>query len=341
MTEPTITAPRTGKELLRATEPFAAEIRHKSWLQLAGFSFLLVAALTGAAAAPWWWLQLALGLFGALMMVSVFVLYHDYMHGSILRRSRLAEIVFFLVGSLLLVPPRSWRHSHNYHHGKIGELHSSSVGSFPILTTAMWSRATTLQRLGYRIARHPLTIASAYLTVFFFSVCLQPLLQSPRHNWDSAVALALHGSAIAALSIFAGPTALLFAFFLPLVVASALGAYLFYAQHNYEGVRILPSEQWSYHEASLESSSFLRLGAVMRWVTRNIGFHHVHHLNSRIPSYRLPEAMAAIPELQNPVVTTLHPRDVRACLRLKLWDEDSQRMVGFREARVLARRAAG
>jgi omega-6 fatty acid desaturase (delta-12 desaturase) len=97
-------------------------------------------------------------------------------------------------------------------------------------------------------------------------------------------------------------------------------------------MHILPSDAWSYSRAALESSSYMRLNKVMQWFTGNIGFHHIHHLNVRIPFYRLPEVMAAIPELQSPVTTTLSLRDIRDCFRCALWDENRQRVVSYREA---------
>src|SRR5471030_3184003 len=108
---------------------------------------------------------------------------------------------------------------------------------------------------------------------------------------------------------------------LPMAVAAAMGGYVFYAQHSFPGIRILPDEEWTHYRAALVSSSYLRLGPVLRWFTGNIGFHHVHHLNSLIPFYLLPQAMAAVPELQHPTVTTLKPRDIMACFRANLWDE--------------------
>jgi omega-6 fatty acid desaturase (delta-12 desaturase) len=109
----------------------------------------------------------------------------------------------------------------------------------------------------------------------------------------------------------------------------AFGAYLFYAQHNFPAVELRDEAEWSYVHAALHSSSFIRMGRLMRWFTGNIGYHHVHHLNARIPFYRLPEAMAGIAELQSPRDTSLALRDVAACLRLKLWDRDQNRLVPF------------
>ena len=334
-----VEAPRTeraGRDLLEATSAFAQESRAKSWRHLITSSSLLVASLVLAALAPWWPLQLLASLIGALFMVRTFIMCHDFMHGTILRGSRLAKVLVYPLAILVLTPPRSWRHSHNFHHGHVGKVIGSDTGSFPILTTEMWEQASPSERLIYRISRHPLSIAFAYVTVFFFNVCLLTLLKDPRKYWDSGVALATHVAIITTLSIFGGGSMLLFAFLIPVVVASALGAYLFYAQHNFVGMRIVAPEKWAYSRAALVSSSYMKLGPIMRHFTANIGYHHVHHLNPMIPFYRLPEAMAAIPELHDPVVTTLHPRDVLACLRLKLWDPASERMLSFRDARRLA-----
>ena len=128
---------------------------------------------------------------------------------------------------------------------------------------------------------------------------------------------------------------------IPSLSASALGAYLFYCQHNFVGARYLQPADWEYTATAVHSSSFLRTGRVLGWFTANIGYHHVHHANPGIPFYRLPEAMQAIAALQNPRVTTLHPREIARCLSLKLWDEERGRMVSFREYRADRRARSG
>ena len=102
---------------------------------------------------------------------------------------------------------------------------------------------------------------------------------------------------------------------------------MFYAQHNFPGVTFVGNEEWTYEGAALDSSSYMKLNPLMHWVTANIGYHHIHHMNSRIPFYRLPEVMAAIPELQTAKTTSLKPKDVLACLRLKVWDFEKQKMI--------------
>ena len=116
----------------------------------------------------------------------------------------------------------------------------------------------------------------------------------------------------------------------PLFVGSGMGSYLFYAQHNFPGAKMCSPSEWSHVDAALVSSSYMPMNPVMHWFTGNIGYHHVHHLNAKIPFYRLPEAMAGIEELQSPPTTSLYPRDVLACLRLKLWNEEEERFVSFK-----------
>ena len=110
-----------------------------------------------------------------------------------------------------------------------------------------------------------------------------------------------------------------------------LGAYLFYAQHNFPGVKFRSNIEWCYENAALESSSYMAMNPFMQWATANIGFHHVHHINSKIPFYRLPEAMAKIPELQTASITRLTPKEIIRCLRLKLWDAGKNKMIGLAE----------
>lgn len=334
MSEPLPVEPldRADRALHEATRPFAQQLPARSWLHAASTFGLLACALTAAALAPWWPLRLTASILGALLLVRVFILYHDFMHGSILRGSKVARALFYVYAAVNLTPPRSWRDSHNFHHANVGRIAGSNVGAFPLMTVEMWRQASSAQRLKYRLIRHPLTILFAYVTIFMSSVTLLPLLRRPARYWDSALALLAHGSLIATLWLLGGFDTVFFALLLPMAMAATLGGYLFYAQHSFPGMRILPEKDWTAYRASLVSSSYLKLGSVLRWFTGNIGFHHVHHLNSLIPFYRLPDAMAAIPELQHPSVTSLRPRAMAACFRANLWDEARGRMIDYGEA---------
>ena len=325
-------AVRAGRELVQATAPFAAESARQSWWHVGSTFLLLAAALVGAGLAPGWPLRLCLSVVAAMLMVRAFITYHDYMHGTILARSRLAWLLFRVYAGLALTPPRSWKKSHNYHHGHVGQVSAASIGAFPLMTTRMWQAASPAERAGYRLARHPVTVLAGYVTIFAFSISLLPLLRDPVRHWDSALALFAHGALIAVLWLLGGFETVFFVVLLPMTIASALGSYLFFAQHSFKGMRIMPAESWTYQRAAMESSSYMRLSAPMRWITGNIGYHHVHHLNVRIPFYRLPEAMNSIPELQAAATISLGPRDIADCFRSALWDEERQRMVSYREA---------
>jgi omega-6 fatty acid desaturase (delta-12 desaturase) len=217
---------RIGKDLIKATVPYAEASVRRSWWHVGSTFALLAAALAGAGLAPWWPVRLLFFLLAALLMVRAFITYHDYMHRAILLRSRTAWLLFRVYSALALTPPRSWKKSHNYHHGHVGQISKSSIGAFPIMTTQMWQEASWGERASYRIIRHPLTVLAGYVTIFFFSITLLPLLRDPARHWDSLLALVGHAALIAVLWIFGGFDTAFFVILLPMTIASALGSCL-------------------------------------------------------------------------------------------------------------------
>jgi omega-6 fatty acid desaturase (delta-12 desaturase) len=322
---------QADRNLFKATLPFSVESVTTSWWVVGSTFLLLLASLFGAALAPVWPLRLLFSISSALLLLRAFITYHDYMHNAILSRSRTAWWLFRLFAVLALTPPRTWKRTHNYHHGHVGKIDAASPGAFAMMTTDMWRDASLAARIAYRVERHPLTILAGYFTIFFLSVTLLPFLRNPARNWDSLLVMLGHAGLIAALWISGGFATAFFVVLLPMTVASMIGSYLFFAQHSFENMQILSTEAWTSRRAAIESSSYLKLNKVMRWFTGNIGYHHIHHLNVRIPFYRLPEAMDAIEELQSPVTITLSLKDIRACFKCCLWDEGLQRMVSYRE----------
>ena len=194
-------------------------------------------------------------------MVRTFILYHDHMHGALLAKSGLAKVVFHTSGVLMLAPPRHWRRRHNFHHSQVGKVVvskksafpvlTSDVASFPLMSTQAWGTTALGQRVRYRISRHPLTMLFAYGTIFLLAMCINPLRRAPYKNRDGAVSMLAHFGLIAVLWLWLGFEVALFAFILPYAIAAALGAYLCYAQHTYEGLRILPVQEWSHFDAAL------------------------------------------------------------------------------------------
>ncbi len=318
---------RPDKELIDATRPYAVDDAARSWAHVVTAFGLLAVAAWGALRAPWLVGRVACSIAEGLILVRIFILFHDFYHGAILRTSAVARGVFWLYGNLVLTPPRVWRETHNYHHAHNGKIVGSQVGSYPVVTVGMWTKLTAVQRLGYGAARHPVTIALGTLTVFAWGMCVSPFVRDPRRNVTALVPLPLQAMLLWGVVHALGWGAYLLAVVLPLAVATASGAYLFYAQHNFPDVYLQPRDEWNYVRAALESSSYMPMGPVMAFFTGNIGFHHVHHLNSSIPFYRLPDAMRAIPELQSPGVTTLRPRDVLSCFRLHVWDPDAGKLI--------------
>ncbi len=318
---------RTPKELLQATRPYAQEQRWRSWWHLWSTLAVLFVLLPATTLDFPWYVRLLCSVGGGLTLVRLFIIFHDQQHGSILRNSRLADWMMLAFGLLTLNPTSVWRRSHDHHHRHNSKDLSPNIGSFPLMTVAGYRRATFWQRMGYRFSRHPLTIALGYFTVFGGSMCILPLMRNPRRHFDAALSIVCHFG-LAAL-LFRELDDFVLAWLLPFIIGSGLGAYLFFVQHNFPGVRLQLEGQWNYVFSAMHSSSYTAMGPVMSWFTGNIGYHHVHHLNAKIPFYRLPEAMAGIPELQSPTTTSLHPRDVLACLRLKLWDEDSETLVNW------------
>ncbi|MED5523355.1 MAG: fatty acid desaturase [Pseudomonadota bacterium] len=323
---------RVGRALLEATAPYVEVSAATSWWYVGSTFVLLLASLTAAALAPWWPLRLVFSLFGALLMVRAFITFHDFQHGAILKQSRVAYWLFKGFGALVLTPTHSWRESHNYHHGHVGCIEAKSVGAFPLITTEMWRTATRWQRFSYRAQRHPLVVVFSYPLVFGINITLKPFLLAPAKHLDSLVALVCHFGLLALLWWLGGFSLAFFVLLLPMTIASSIGCYLFFAQHSFRRMQVISNEAWSFYRASMESSAFTRMNKVIQWFTGNVGYHHIHHLNIRIPFYRLPEAMAAIPELQAPLTTTLAPRDIVDCFRSALWDEKRQRMVSYGEA---------
>jgi omega-6 fatty acid desaturase (delta-12 desaturase) len=321
---------RTAKELLVASKEYAQEYRWLSWWHLASTVVIYSALIALACLDLPWLARISASVLAGLVQVRLFALYHDYQHHAILSGSLPAKAFMYCFGVFSLSPPSHWNHSHNHHHKNNARQFGVAIGSFDVMTTDDFAQASRATRWHYFLSRHPLTIALGYLTVFLFNMCLRPFVLNPRKHADAAAALVLHFALVAALAYYDLPT-LCLALVLPFAIAMAFGAYLFYAQHNFPAVKLRDRSDWSYVHAALHSSSFIRMGGLMRWFTANIGYHHVHHLNARIPFYRLPEAMAGITELQSPGATSLSLRDVLACLRLKLWDREQNRLVAFSE----------
>ena len=318
---------QTDRDLFKATLPFGIESVRTSWWVVGSTFLMLLATLVGAALAPAWPLRLSFSILSALLMMRAFITYHDYMHNAILSRSRPAWWLFRLYAVFALTPPRSWKNSHNFHHGHVGKIDAASVGAFTMMTTEMWRNASLATRIAYRVERHPLTILAGYFTIFFLSVTVLPFLRNPARHWDSLLVLLGHSTLVALLWVLGGFDVAFFVVLLPMTIASMLGSYLFFAQHSFENMRVLPMETWTSRRAAMESSSYLKLNKVMRWFTGNIGYHHIHHLSPRIPNYNLERCHRSHPIFTQ--VATMTLLGSLKSMTFRLWDENARKLIGF------------
>ena len=323
---------REGKELIRASKEFSHERRWLSWWHLGSTLAVFIALIAVVCQDLSLFVRVPCSVLAGLVLVRLFIIFHDYQHGTILKGSPIAAFLMTLYGLLFLTPRSIWNRTHNHHHGNNAKIFGAQIGSYPVMTTEAYASASTGKRLLYAVSRHPLTIALGYLTVFLYGMCLRSFIVSPSKHFDSAMSIVLHCGLLLWLGLVAVDVMVL-GLLLPTVIGSAIGAYLFYAQHNYPNVKLRARAEWDFVFASLKSSSYIKMGPLMSWFTGNIGYHHVHHLNPNIPFYRLPEAMAGIEELQSPSTTSLHPRDIYRCFRLKLWDPVQDELVTFAGAR--------
>jgi omega-6 fatty acid desaturase (delta-12 desaturase) len=321
---------KTGVELILATKQFAKDNAARSWWCLLSTGVLLAAAFALTLLPVHLGIRFIGSVLAGLLLLRLFVIYHDQQHHAILPRSRVAEFLMRIFGILSLSPSSIWRSSHNHHHHHNSKLRGSHIGSFPIMTKEQFKQSSPGKRFGYLFVRHPLTILFGYVFMFLFGMCLNPFLNHPRKHFDCLIALIAHVAISVALVIHGGWVTLLLTQLVPHFITYAIGSYLFYAQHNFPGVSFSDRDGWTYEKAALESSSYMRMGPLMQWFSANIGFHHIHHLNDHIPFYRLPEVIRAMPELQSPKTTSLHPADIVRCLRLKVWCVETQRMVSLR-----------
>lgn len=332
---PFLKTPRTGTALILATKPFAVDHPLRSWWAILSTTTLLLFTLLGSLGlffspeGTGIITRIAFSILTGCLLLRLFVLYHDHQHRAILGKSRVASWLMNLIGLLTLSPTSIWSSSHNHHHHHNSKLRGSNIGSFPVMTKERFLSSSRSEKNLYLFMRHPLTIFFGYIFIFLYGMCLNPFFDKPRAHWDCLLAFLLHLGIGCALLLLFGWKGVILAQTVPFLISGGLGSYLFYAQHNFPSVTFHDKAGWTYEKAALESSSYMHTGRLMEWFTANIGYHHIHHLNALIPFYRLPEAFAGIPELSHAKTTSLHFGEIAACLRLKVWDVESQRMVGL------------
>ena len=276
-----------------------------------------------------YWLTLALAVMASGFMVRLFIIFHDCGHGSFFTSQRANDITGIITGIVTLTPYYDWRHAHAIHHATSGDLDRRGVGDVWTMTVDEYLDAPWWKRVAYRVFRFPLVTFGLGPTFIFLIAQRFP---SPSSK-DARERHSVYWTDLALLFIF-----LLFAVTigwqafvllqLPiLVIGGAAGVWLFYVQHQFEGMVWERHDKWDYVTAALQGSSFYKLPKVLQWFSGNIGFHHIHHLSPRIPNYNLEPCYKSDPLFQTVKPVTL--RSSVKSLTLRLWDEQHRRLVGF------------
>lgn len=276
-----------------------------------------------------YWLTGALALLAAGFQVRVFIIFHDCGHGSFFKSKQANNVLGFITGVLSFTPYFHWRWEHALHHATAGDLDRRGAGDMWTLTVQEYLEASRWKRFAYRLARNPV-ILFVLAPVFLFTIRQRfASSRAPRRErrsvyWTNLGVLAM----VAGLSWLFGLKTYLLLQIGVFGLAGAAGVWLFYVQHQFEGVYWERRPEWDYCAAALHGSSFYKLPKVLQWFSGNIGFHHIHHLSPRIPNYNLERCHRAEPLFQTVKPVTLFA-SFRA-LTFRLWDEQRRKLVGFR-----------
>jgi len=287
-----------------------------------------------------YWLTLALALPAAGFLVRLFLIQHDCGHGAFFRHRALNDWVGRVFGVVTLTPYDYWKRTHATHHATAGNLDRRGLGDIVTLTVGEYLALDWRRRLRYRLYRHPIVMFGLGPTYLFLLQHRAPLglMGEGWKPWLSTMSTNFAAAAVIALLMWLiGPAPFLLIHGPIFVLAATIGVWLFYVQHQFENTRWAHEAQWSLPEAALHGSSFYDLPMVLRWFSANIGVHHVHHLSSRIPFYRLREVLRDYPELGAISRVTLW-QSLR-CVNYTLWDEDAQRLISFGALRGKLRQA--
>lgn len=327
----------TGQMLSRRFKACGPELR-RSLFQLTTtatpfFALLMVMAY---ATQGRYWLTLLLALPAAGMLVRLFIIQHDCGHGSYFRSRAVNDSLGRALSVLTLTPYGQWKKGHAMHHASNGNLNSRGRGDVDTLTVREYIALSPLKKLGYRLYRNPLIMVLLGAPVNFILLQRLPRGRSFRDRLERHSILFLNLALVVAfgLPMIAIGVVPVLATYLPvMIIASWIGNWLFYVQHQFEEAYWEQDSDWDFHTAALSGSSHFVLPPILQWFSGNIGLHHVHHLCSRIPNYRLQACLDAAPELRS-IAKRITLRESLNCWQLALWDEQCRLLVRFRDLKA-------
>ena len=282
------------------------------------------------------WVTLVLAVPAGALLVRIFILFHDCAHGSFFRSSRANSFWGFFMGVLTFTPYREWRHRHVLHHATSGDLDRRGMGDVWTLTVEEYLEASAGKRLAYRLTRNPIVLfVLAPLYFFLVQQRFQRSGAAKRErasvHWTNTVLVGVLSAAILTI----GVKSYLLVQIPVMMIAATTGIWLFYVQHQFEGVYWERGEDWDFEAAALNGSSFYQLPRLLQWFTGSIGFHHVHHLSPAIPNYNLEKC-----HREHPMFRAVKPLTLRSSMKsltFRLWDEQRRKLVSYRGLREIRR----
>ena len=322
---------KKARDWARVLSEYRHPCKYRSSFEIAA----TVVPFVGVWALAWWVLAYStilavlLACMNSLFLVRLFCIQHDCGHGTLFKTKSVNDWIGRILGTLTLTPYEVWRRSHSIHHGASGNLTKRGIGDIDTLTVTEYQNLSRFGRLKYRLYRHPITlfiIGPAYL--FFLQNRLPIGYMKNTSFWISAMATNLGIlTSVAVVYYFGGFAPVLFIFLPTKFLAAMIGVWLFYVQHQFEYTYWEENADWDLHDAALHGSSHYVLPSFFQWMTANIGIHHIHHLSSRIPFYRLTKAIKDHPSLAEMNILTIQESLIQA--NLHLWDEQNKCLVPF------------
>lgn len=321
--------------LAKYREPIA--LRSVAELAVSVLPFFMLFALSWYAISISPWLALALAALNALFLVRIFLIQHDCGHGSFFKSRQLGDWVGRGLGVLTVTPYDVWRKSHAAHHASSGNLDRRGTGDIPTLTVREYKQRSWSGKALYWLCRNPLVLFGLGPVYVFILLHRVPfgMLSAGWRNWGTVMATnAAIATVVGVLLWFGGWQVLVFTYLPTVLLGASIGMWLFFVQHQFEETSWDEEDGWKVQDAALHGSSYYVLPEPLRWFSANIGAHHIHHLASRIPYYRLPEVLRDHEALTQCNRLTLW-QSFR-CASLHLWDEENRKLISFAEARAQA-----
>lgn len=323
------------RALLQQVAPYRKPRPGRSLTELAitAFPFVLLWTATWAILSAGYTAGLLLTIPAGGFLLRLFLIQHDCGHGAFFSRQKSNDWLGRVLGVLTLTPYDYWRRSHALHHASTGNLDQRGVGDIDTLTVSEYRALGRFGRFYYRLYRHPVVLfglGPAYLFLLRHRLPIG-MMKNGWRPWLSTLGTNTSIALVGGVLIWLMGLKMFLLVHIPItLVAASLGVWFFYVQHQFEQTHWERSPKWAFHEAALYGSSHYALPPLLRWFSANIGVHHVHHLASRIPYYRLPEVLRDIPALA--AVSRVSVRESFGAVRLVLWDEQKRRLVSIKEA---------